>query len=150
MKNYDRVDAINDASTEIQNTNEMPSAASATVGITSEKSEAKEIVKKLLMLYNDGKLFRKPEEYIKSKDFILLLKEYGLEAAISMFDADAREESAYARGKEDGLNNAMKEIRGRGNMPKPIRPGIASLAETDFFNMNGKEFENYKKRLINA
>ncbi|MBQ9950324.1 MAG: hypothetical protein IJO93_06360 [Clostridia bacterium] len=104
---------------------------------------AEGVVAQLVELEKKNALTGTAEEYVRDREFVKLLEEYPVHAAVRIYDAEKKAASEYERGRED----AVSEIYKRKSMPRAMRTAQPAEAETDFSKMSSEEFARLKNQL---
>lgn len=108
--------------------------------------------KELAALEAEGKLERKAEDYIADSAFVSLLREMPLPAAVRIYDAEQKAQTAPA--SQETLQNAergiIEKLLARKALPQPIKSGVAASPELDYSHMSSAQFSELKKRLMRA
>lgn len=101
------------------------------------------VIKEMLELQKQNKLSYSLEEYLNNEEFLVLLQEFEVKAAVRIFDAEEKAKAALETGK----SQAIEDLKKRRSIPKPIRSSQPATAEPDFSRMSSEEFSKYKKQL---
>ncbi|NLB61218.1 MAG: hypothetical protein GX802_02140 [Clostridiales bacterium] len=118
---------------------------------TEEKDEqtiqlANQVANTLEALKAENKLAFEIDEYISSNEFLTLGREFDVNAAIRIFEAEKKLETATMQGKQ----SAIDEIYRRREMPRAMKSGKPQAIHTDFSKISKQEFERIKKQLEGA
>lgn len=114
--------------------------------ITKEKitpEYAQSVIQSMTELKKQGRLAGKIEDYIENPEFLELLEEYTVKAAVRIFDAEQKAKNAA----EEEKNKVIEDIYKRRALPKSIKNTRPVISETDFSKMSSSEFERYKRQL---
>lgn len=107
---------------------------------------AANVVKTLERYKAENRLIFELNEYINSEEFLSLVKEYDVPAAIRIFEAEKRLEKAH----EEGRLSAVEEIYRRKEFPRSMKTGKPQSVHVDFSKISKEEFERIKKQLENG
>ena len=106
---------------------------------------AANVVKTLERYKAENRLIFELNEYINSEEFLSLVKEYDVPAAIRIFEAEKRLEKAH----EEGRLSAVEEIYRRKEFPRAMKQASRNPF-MGFLKISKEEFERIKKQLENG